>query len=80
MEMSGNVYEWCLDDKREYKEETVEEPIGNGADRVLRGGSWGSPAGLCRSASRDGNPPDYRNYLIGFRLVRLPGQQGESGQ
>ena len=80
IEMSGNVYEWCLDDKRRYNEETVEEPIGNGANRVLRGGSWNLPAECCRSAFRGRNLPDNRIVNVGFRLVRLPGQQGESGQ
>ncbi|WP_020587907.1 SUMF1/EgtB/PvdO family nonheme iron enzyme [Desulfobacter curvatus] len=80
MEMSGNVYEWCLDDKREYNEETVEDPIGHGAFRVLRGGSWIFSAEFCRSANRFWIPPDFRYDYIGFRLVRLPGQQGESGQ
>jgi len=57
MEMSGNVEEWCLDDMREYNEneKTVEDPVGDigeGANRVLRGGSWDNSAGYCRSANR----------------------------
>jgi formylglycine-generating enzyme required for sulfatase activity/energy-coupling factor transporter ATP-binding protein EcfA2 len=79
MELSGNVYECCLDGRREYNEETVENPIGDGAYRVLRGGSWLYPAGYCRSAARNGSRPDVRDFNFGFRLVRLPGQQGESG-
>jgi formylglycine-generating enzyme required for sulfatase activity len=43
--------------------------------RVLRGGSWYFSPGVCRSANRTGNNPDYRylNLHDGFRVVcRFP--------
>lgn len=38
--------------------------------RVLRGGSWYSPARNMRSAYCSGNGPDFRNHNFGFRLAR----------
>jgi formylglycine-generating enzyme required for sulfatase activity len=52
------------------------------APRVLRGGSWGSSAGDCRSAFRFGFRPDVRDGIFGFRvcLVRGPADsQNRSG-
>jgi len=41
-----------------------------GSFRVIRGGSWGSDAGFCRSAYRGYNAPSYRVSSFGFRLSR----------
>ncbi len=38
--------------------------------RVLRGGSWDINANACRSAFRNGNNPDWRNLIYGFRVGR----------
>ena len=51
-DMLGNVWEWCWDayDKDYYKQSPRDDPTGpdaaGAADRVIRGGSWGSPAPL----------------------------------
>ena len=58
-DMAGNVWEWCED-----------LLLKEGSFRVLRGGSWLSPAVGCRSASRSGGPPGLRWNDVGFRLVR----------
>ena len=60
-DMAGNVREWT----DSWWDETR-------SNRVLRGGSWLSNAGGCRSAFRNYDSPDYRDSYIGFRLVFVP--------
>lgn len=71
---SGNVAEWVWDwyDDAYYENSPGTDPTGpsSGTDRVVRGGDWDSPAHACRSAARDGEPPETRTLEIGFRLVR----------
>ncbi|MTJ21621.1 formylglycine-generating enzyme family protein [Dolichospermum sp. UHCC 0352] len=60
-DMHGNVWEWCQNDWHEsYYEKN---------DKMLRGGSWSSTPGNCRSAFRghDHAGFDYNSY--GFRVV-----------
>ena len=60
-DMLGNVFEWCLDVKHApaISADTTVDPVGatgvaNNRNRqcILRGGSFCSPVGLCRSAAR----------------------------
>jgi formylglycine-generating enzyme required for sulfatase activity len=82
-DMHGNVWEWCLDHWHDSYEgapsdgsawlmpsASEEEP------RLLRGGSWDSGPGDCRSARRNHVRPGGANDLVGFRVVCLP--QGPS--
>ena len=70
--MSGNVWEWCYDRYGSTSSETVTDPVGpaSGSCRVNRGGSWYHNAISCTVSPRDDYYPDYRNYFLGFRVVR----------
>ena len=72
-DMHGNVAEWCQDyfSPTYYKESPAADPTGpvTGVNRVVRGGSWNTPASRCRSAARSSEPPSTRRDDIGFRIV-----------
>jgi formylglycine-generating enzyme required for sulfatase activity len=70
-DMHGNVWEWVQDGIADYPSGAVTDPLVTaGSSRVLRGGSWVSPALDLRSANRDDNGPGERDSDVGFRLVR----------
>jgi formylglycine-generating enzyme required for sulfatase activity len=70
-DMHGNVWEWCADRYGKYASHDQVDPTGpvEGRPRVVRGGSWSSPAWSCRSASRSWNEPGARGRNLGFRLA-----------
>ena len=71
-DLHGNVYEWCWDLYAAYP--TVNQldyaNSDSGTTRVLRGGSWNSPARELRSAARASNLSTAQLNINGFRLVR----------
>lgn len=83
-DMSGNVWEWCLDewDDRFYYSSPHANPVsgdsiprilGNYTDskgmRMMRGGSWYNTVQNVRVAKRSAALPTYTNSNIGFRCA-----------
>lgn len=75
--MTGNVWEWCLDIWNESYQNTPTDgspnlSVGDQRRRVQRGGSWADNPRSVRSAVRGGDLPTDRNDEDGFRLVARP--------
>ena len=66
LDMSGNVFEWCLND---YKNPEIVDGYSNGESKVLRGGSFGSPQISAAASYRYGAHPGSWNSYDGLRLV-----------
>lgn len=66
----GNLSEWCQDWFGVYPQNDVVDPQGRDAGqyRVLRGGAWINDPWDCRSASRLGNAPGFRDCYYGLRV------------
>ncbi|MCE8423946.1 MAG: formylglycine-generating enzyme family protein [Candidatus Methanoperedens sp.] len=74
-DMHGNVWEWVQDkwhdDYNGAPNDASSWERGDGLIRVGRGGGWSGSAGDCRSAARFDGEPDYRDYALGFRILRI---------
>ena len=70
-DMTGNLWEWCLDYYGPYPAGSVTDPTGpaTGTARVNRGGSFGSASASVRSANRANNPQAEASAYRGFRLA-----------
>jgi formylglycine-generating enzyme required for sulfatase activity len=74
--MAGDLWQWsedCYDDSyAPANEAPSRDPHAKDSQgkcmRVDRRGSWMFPAWLLRSATRERNPDDYRNAIMGFRV------------
>ncbi len=74
-DMHGNVYEWCLDTMKPYSADAKTDPVVLVAsgDKVIRGGSIGSPPRFLRSAARYAVPRDVDYFgMLGLRMVLAP--------
>jgi formylglycine-generating enzyme required for sulfatase activity len=72
LDMSGNVWEWCINPSDEPDGGLQPENLRSNARRVLRGGSWYDGHGNARAVCRDFSNPDHRGYFNGFRVCRPP--------
>ncbi|QEM08854.1 SUMF1/EgtB/PvdO family nonheme iron enzyme [Mucilaginibacter rubeus] len=73
-DMTGNVFEWCKD---QYSDYSIPPRNGDGlrisgeTARIDRGGGFAYDQLSARIASRNKVDPDYKDYFLGVRPVRL---------
>jgi formylglycine-generating enzyme required for sulfatase activity len=76
-DMHGNVYEWCRDRFVRQHPGGTDPYVEKGMLPVIRGGTWLTPAGMCRSAWRESQKPK-GGADIGFRVALVPKSQAGS--
>lgn len=70
-DMSGNLWEWCLDQNGKLSYGTDPKGSSSGTSRVDRGGSAHSIETSCSSSYRSVTIPSYSGGSCGFRLSRI---------
>ncbi len=77
-DLSGNIFEW-VNDRWECSlgssPETDPQGPRNGSFRVLRGGSWHSPASFLHASTRYADRPGFSSSTVGFRLAKSVGRR-----
>lgn len=69
-DMSGNVWEFCLDWHGTLAYGTDPKGSSSGSKRVIRGGSWDTYEECCTSPYRTSYTPSSNYFIHGFRLSR----------
>lgn len=73
-DMIGNVWEWVDDSYHDNYNDAPGDGTtwgGDGAKRVIRGGSWSDLPMQVRASERSTTGPAYRSMLGGFRVARM---------
>ena len=75
-DMTGNVFEWCLDDAtddvQDLKAEFIRNDDNSDVPRSYRGGCWNSVSDDCQIAKRNAASPSDKKDTIGFRVALVP--------
>lgn len=73
-DMSGNVFECCMDTYDLYDSEPKTNPMGpylpGNSFNIRRGGAWNSEVSSCRCKDRSNGSRSFSSGSIGFRLAR----------
>ncbi|MEQ9506986.1 MAG: SUMF1/EgtB/PvdO family nonheme iron enzyme [Hyphomonas sp.] len=72
-DMNGNVYEWTLDCLAEFEPGAFGQAavtVEGCEQTVMRGGAWYSDPGRINNFYRAHNPPEWSDWVIGFRVAR----------
>ncbi len=69
MDMSGNVWDWCLTNYAHPKINAKGEDLHTHINRVVRGGVWDRDKDYASAVNREGRPPVGQYPTRGFRLV-----------
>jgi len=70
-DLMGNVYEWTSSRASVYKGNSGSIQPQYQDWVVVRGGSYGTPQSKVYSTFRDWFAPNYKNPVLGFRLVKV---------
>jgi formylglycine-generating enzyme required for sulfatase activity len=73
LDLTGNVWPWTLDWLAPYVDPCIDcVDLTTAANRTHGGADYHDPTSYLLTSDRHGNPPQYRDTIIGFRCARAP--------